>query len=191
MEIFRANTAPIFGLSRMGGEGDYTAMSFADSIAGPQEDLIFVLNCSSLTITATAMSDSPSPESYLCPWHVRNVLAYFALKGIGREDPNHLGKIIQILFVNASSSTGAPATASRHSSRLTLRVVELSPILSILLPFDAFPHGGPSSLTSLSLSVSLSRSEPPQNLSSQKSLDGNQMTGQSSDKDASMHLTHR
>lgn len=138
LNIFNGtNNTPIFGLIEQ--SGNYSTMSFENSLQdSSRNDLIFVINYSRVR--------KNNENEYIFPWHLRNVLAYFALKDIGGSF--HGGKVVKILLIHHTSESGISfismiilMSLSNHNT-LFLILVQLSPIFSVLLPHNAFPNKG-------------------------------------------------
>jgi hypothetical protein len=101
-DLFRDNTAPIFGLRRE-QSGNYVTLSFEDSLQDSKDrvasDIIFVINHiprSQNPDPATTHSASSAPADF----------TYFALKGVGVEAPNGTGRVVRLILSSPSAHSG-------------------------------------------------------------------------------------
>jgi hypothetical protein len=102
-DLFRENTDSIFGLL-CEGSGNYVPLNFEEALQNKNSsDVIFVINH-----TPKSQNQVSSADQVLCPWHVRNILAYFALKGVGVEAPNNTGRVVRLILSSPSANSGLP-----------------------------------------------------------------------------------
>ena len=93
------NHLPIFGLRKQNNHS-YHRITFEESLKNSSsKEIIFVINYT------PSKNNTTNENEFICPWHLRNVLAYFSLKGIGYESEEKPGKVVQIILLSPTLDT--------------------------------------------------------------------------------------